>query len=125
MFWIEFRNDTSISAVDDDMSFDAVLDPRALLKSWWDNWEKFGESFLDEKFAGFLSKNGVDVRRKFVDDGLNNGYVRENAIGQPHAEDWESEYTGLGDTVVPDDYRLASPMHQSFENKLVCALRLV
>lgn len=120
--WLEFNNDTSISEITDE-SFGIILEPRNLLKQWWDAWEKYGENYLDENFAKFLKNNGIDPRRKFLNgDGLNSDYVRDNAIKQKHPENWEREYT---DKINIKDQYLASPMHQSFESKLNSILKTI
>lgn len=125
--WVEFKNDTSISEVDADYSFDTILEPSSLLKQWWSNWEQYGENFLDEKMANFLSKRGININRNFVVDGnepgVNRAYVRKNAVGQSQPEDWEYKYEKTVDIKAPHDHQVASPMHQSFENKLNSALK--
>jgi len=139
--WLEFNNETRIDSIArgaDEGSGEFVFDTRinnpinlkGLLQNWWNTWEQWSDNYLDKNFAGFLVKNGINPKREVIEGiGLNTDYVRDHATNQSRPEDWESEYDeslSKYEKFNPSaDDRLASPMHQPFENRLKAAFGLI
>ncbi len=91
-----------------DYDVNAPIEPKDLIKNWWDNWEKMGTGYLDKNTFSLLRKNGIDPIRPNVGP--------EGGPGPPEPEKPEKpeEPEKLE---KPHDYGVASPMHQWVENK--------
>lgn len=105
------------------------LKPQNLIKAWWNNWEKFGTTYLDKDTFSLLRKNGIDPTRPNLRDfeGYNTPNERKNATGSSEPEEWEGvepeewekpeEPEKSKKLKKPRDYDVASSMHQWVENK--------
>jgi hypothetical protein len=142
--WVQ--PDILVTSVDNEVAYipppGDPIKPKDLIKTWWDNWEKFGTGYLDKNTFSLLRKNGIDPIRPNIHDGLpdvlepnditdltkERGYndpdAREMATGSSEPEEWEGVEPKKPEKPEkpeefekPHDYDTASSMHQWFENK--------
>lgn len=139
--WVQ--PDILVTSVDNEVAYipppGDPIKPKDLIKTWWDNWEKFGTGYLDKNTFSLLRKNGIDPIRPNIHGGLpdvlepnditnltkERGYndpdAREMATGSSEPEEWEGVEPEKPEKPEkfekPHDYGVASPMHQWVENK--------
>lgn len=119
----------------------------SFLKTWWNNWGQGGHEPASDKFKKTLSDHGIDFYDREgsiydqvfeydmghgVDDledidqwivhAEKNGYdvtrVRQDLLKSKRSKQERPKPEKPENIQVPQDHRVASPMHQSFESKL-------
>lgn len=119
----------------------------SFIKQWWENWGAAGGEPSSPNFRKMLDDHGIDfydreghvyeqIEEKFLDMNEYHRADFEKEYGNP--KKWvqyaESKGVNMQDMKrelaherydVPDDYKLASPMHQPFESRLNKVLNIV